>query len=258
LIMASGSWAFYRLERANRLLHERTESLLEANQELALVSKTSAVGALSVHLLHEMKSQLFGLQSLLSGDAKDVNWRIAAETIMRLQHVVNQLVETIRNNQGAAQYEISLNEIAVLISAEAEPLAQAAGVKFSTVIRSSGTLSSRVANVVMIILMHLIQNAIQATSRHKSVTATLSAEENEVICEVQDEGAGISPPLQKRLFRPVFSSKEGGSGIGLALCKQLAHHLEAELVLSETGRGGSTFKLRIPHHAKEVKTTLAC
>ena len=52
--------------------------------------------------------------------------------------------------------------------------------------------------------------------------------------------------LQAKLFTPCRSSKVGGHGIGLAICKQLANHLEAVLELKSTSARGSVFTLRLP------------
>jgi signal transduction histidine kinase len=259
LMVPSLGWVFYRLQRANRLLRERSENLLQANQELALVTRTSAVGIVSAHLLHEMKSQLFGLRNLLlAGSEGSMDWRIAADATKRLQNLVGQMVEIIRNDEGTSlHYEISLDDLAVMISAQAEPLAKAAGVRFTVDIQKSGTVSNRMANLLLIILMNLIDNAIQASAKHRLVKLILTSEKGRTLCFVKDEGVGVPPDVQKSLFRPVVSRKEGGSGIGLALSKQLANHLDGELELKETGRNGTTFMLSVPESLEEVKTETA-
>src|SRR5262249_1552108 len=144
--------------------------------------------------------------------------QIAIETVERMQKLVNQMVEIIRNEQGTAlHYEVSLQELGDLVKGRAQPLANGAEVNFSVEIRSPGTLSSRVANLVIIILMNLIENAIQATPKRRSVRVTLATEDGKIVCQVRDEGFGFSAELQRLLFKPVLSTKEGGSGIGLAL-----------------------------------------
>lgn len=264
LILGSLSWAFYRLQRANRLLRERSESLLEANQQLALVTRTSAVGLVSAHLLHEMKSQLFGLHTLITaGSEGAMDWKTASEATTRLQSLVTQMIDVIRNDPGSAlDYEISLEEFAILVSAEAEPMARIAGVHFEVEVEKPGTIPNHVANLLSIILLTLIENAIQATPRRKTVTLILTSESGSVHCFVQDEGPGIPIEIRKSLFKPVISRKEGGSGVGLALSKQLASHLNATLELKKTGPNGTVFSISLPAaHARSLTepagTTLA-
>lgn len=248
-------WAFGRLQRAQAQLARRSRSLLEANRELALASKTSAVGALAAHLLHELKSQIFGIQALLAGrrtseaDKAEPAWRTAADSAQRMQSLIAQLLGVIRNEQGAANsYEVSLNELADLVTTQVMPLARACDVNFSAEVKSPGTVSSRAANLVGIILGHLAQNAIQATPRKKSVRLTLLGEPHGVRCEVRDEGRGFPEEVRPLLFKPCLSTKEGGSGLGLALCKQLAGHLDAELELEASTAHGCVFALTLPEN----------
>lgn len=246
-------WAFGRLQRAQEQLARRSRSLLEANRELALASKTSAVGALAAHLLHELKSQLFGVQALLAGrraseaDKSEPAWRTAAESAQRMQALIAQLLGVIRNEQGAANgYEVSLAELAGIVTTQAQPLAYACEVTFTAEVKSPGTVSSRAANLVGIILGHLVQNAIQATPRRKAVRLTLHGGPHGVRFEVRDEGNGFPDEMRPLLFKPCLSSKEGGSGLGLALCKQLAAHLDAELELVQSTPQGCVFALTLP------------
>jgi signal transduction histidine kinase len=253
-------WAFGRLQRAQAQLARRSRSLLEANRELALASKTSAVGALSGHLLHELKSQLFGIQALLAGrrtseaDKAEPAWRTAADSAQRMQSLIAQLLGVMRNEQGAANsYEVSLSELADIVTTQVMPLARACDVDFTAEVKSPGTVSSRAANLVGIILGHLAQNAIQATPRKKSVRLTLLGEPHGVRCEVRDEGRGFPEELRSLLFKPCLSTKDGGSGLGLALCKQLAGHLDAELELESSTAHGCVFSLTLPENlASEI------
>ncbi len=248
-------WAFGRLQRAQAQLARRSRSLLEANRELALASKTSAVGALSAHLLHELKSQLFGIQALLAGrrtsdaDKAEPAWRTAADSTQRMQALIAQLLGVMRNEQGVANhYEVSLNELAGIVTTQVMPLARVCDVNFTAEVKSPGTVSSRAANLVGIILGHLAQNAIQATPRKKSVRLTLLGEPHGVRCEVRDEGRGFPEELRPLLFKPCLSTKDGGSGLGLALCKQLAGHLDAALELEQSTPHGCVFSLTLPEN----------
>ena len=247
LIVVALRWAFGRLQRTQAQLARRSRSLLEANRELALVSKTSAVGALSGHLLHELKSQLFGIQALLAGhrtseaDKAAPVWRTAADSAQRMQTLITQLLGVMRNEQGAANhYEVFTTQVS--------PLARVCDVNFTAVVQSPGTVSSRAANLVGIILGHLAQNAIQATPRKKSVRLTLLGEPHGVRCEMRDEGHGFPAEVRPLLFKPCLSTKEGGSGLGLALCKQLAGHLDAELELEASTAHGCVFSLTLPEN----------
>ena len=143
------------------------------------------------------------------------------------------------------------SELEELVRRRAQPLARERGVGFTAAVRAEGALANRVANLVALILINLCENAVQATPRGGTVTLTLGRDGCKLRCEVRDEGGGF--PADTPLFMPCRSLKEGGTGIGLALCKQLANHLGAELELAASTAAGCLFTLKLPETAGERK-----
>ena len=245
--------AFRRIQRGTRLLTDRTESLLRANQELALAAKTSAVGAVTAHLIHGLKNPLSGLQSFVNSGLEghsavtgDADWEEAAATTRRMQALIGQVVRVLEEQQAVGDYEISLGEVAELISARLQPAARAAGVEIAIHLGVEAVLSNRDANLTILILENLLQNALQATPAAKTVRLSLARAGDQACFEVQDEGTGIPPELQGHLFAPCRSTKPGGGGIGLAISKQLANHLGATLELVSNTPRGCVFRLLLP------------
>ena len=97
-------------------------------------------------------------------------------------------------------------------------------------------------------LVNLVRNATEAVSSKGGGTVTLRTRKagDRVVIEVEDTGIGIAPDVLPRLFDTFFSTKEGGSGLGLALTQQIVKDHGGELsVESQVGRG-TTFTLSIP------------
>lgn len=237
LVTALG-WAFHRLQRANRLLSERTARLLQANHELALAARTSAVGALSAHLIHGLKNPLAGLQSFVfhrDGSARkmsDEDWSAAEASARRMQALINEIVRVLKEETGVTRYEITLAELVELIVHRTAPRASERGVRLATNIgRENVVLANREANLVLLILENLTHNAIEATPPGKSVRVAATGQTGRIVFEVQDEGPGLPAAVRGALFSPCRSSKPDGNGLGLAISKQLAIHLGAELEL---------------------------
>jgi signal transduction histidine kinase len=244
------TWSFRRLQRLTRLLMERTDRLLRTNEELALTAKTSAVGAITAHLVHGLSSPLAGLEELVTGRGREKmeesEWQDAASTTRQLQATIAEIVRMLGEEHAIDRYEISLAELVGLVNVRVGADAEAAGVKYETGIETEGTLPNREANLALLILENLVKNAIHATPRGRAVRLAIVPEGNAVGFEVRDEGPGVTSEFQTKLFTPCRSSKIGGHGIGLAICKQLANHLEAGLVLKSTSAKGSVFVLSLP------------
>lgn len=71
-------------------------------------------------------------------------------------------------------------------------------------------------------LVNLVENAVQAVGDAGHVRVEVRAEDSHVVIDVIDSGPGIEPALRSRLFEPFFSTKTGGSGLGLALSREIA------------------------------------
>ncbi len=96
------------------------------------------------------------------------------------------------------------------------------------------------------VLLNLTRNALQATGEGGSVRLRCAAANGRVTVEVQDTGSGIEQPDLERIFTPFFTTREKGSGLGLALAKKIVDENGGELsVTSESGQG-SAFTVALP------------
>jgi len=250
ILVATLGWAFRRLHRAHELLTARTDQLLQANQELSLAARTSALGAVSAHLIHGLKNPLAGLQNFVANRGADQQtgeeWEQAVASTRRMQSMINEVVNVLREEESGVQYEVTLVELAEMVAARIQPLARETGAAFTIHRGTEAVLSNRVANLVALILVNLVQNALQSTAAGKSVSLHFVETEDCLVCEVRDEGPGLPDELKQNLFVPCRSTRKGGSGIGLAISKQLANHLGAGLELKSSTSDGCVFALTLP------------
>jgi signal transduction histidine kinase len=166
-----------------------------------------------------------------------------------MENLINRVVRVLQEQHASTDYEISLAELAELLAGKIQPAARVAGVGFETVVTTASMLSNHEADLVLLILENLAQNAVEASPPGKTVRLAVFAEGRHTVMEVQDEGLGLPPGGEARLFIPCDSSKQGGSGIGLAISRQLAAHLGAELQLKCSSPQGCTFRLALPRPA---------
>jgi signal transduction histidine kinase len=262
ILTAAFSWALRRLRRAHCLAAERTANLVRANQELALAAKTSALGAVTAHLIHGLKNPLAGLQNFVSArgtapvSSEAADWEQAVASTQRMQAMIHQIIGVLREEHAAAgAYEVSLTELENIVRGRVQPLAREREVNFATAVQTKAGLPNRVANLVALILINLAENAVQATPAGRTARLTMDRDGTRITFEVRDEGAGF--PADTPLFMPCRSAREGGTGIGLALCKQLANHLGAELELARSTAEGCVFVLSLPVGINQTKPATA-
>jgi signal transduction histidine kinase len=96
------------------------------------------------------------------------------------------------------------------------------------------------------VLINLVQNALQACAGRPAPQLTLEARlgrGGRLRLTVADNGPGVPPGLESQIFTPFFSTREGGSGVGLAVVRQLVHGLGGTVRHARRPGGGACFVL---------------
>ena len=105
------------------------------------------------------------------------------------------------------------------------------------------------------VLNNLIGNAVKYSPRGGSVEVTVSVMDDAIVVAVADEGPGIAPAEQDKLFRPFTrlsvrpADEEKGTGLGLAICRRIIEGHGGELSFESTPGTGSTFRFTLPFDA---------
>jgi signal transduction histidine kinase len=243
---------FQRLQLKHRQLAGRTRDLLRANEELARAARTSAIGSVAAHLIHGLKNPLSGLHQFVRGQTSspaagdDPAWHDAVASTRRMQEMVAEVVRVLREEEQGDAYELSLAELGSVVRQRLEPHLRELGVSLSLATSGDGALDNRQANLVTLILTNLLQNAVHATPRGGMVTLEMKGRQGRVQFRVSDQGGGLPEAIRRDLFAPCRSTRDGGTGIGLAISRQLAGHLGAELQLESSSPTGTVFVLELP------------
>lgn len=96
-------------------------------------------------------------------------------------------------------------------------------------------------------LVHLVQNAIEASPQHEPVFLDLRLDATSAVLEVVDSGCGMSPEfVRTRLLKPFQSSKQGGFGIGAYEARELVRAMGGRLDVESREGIGTRFIIRLP------------
>jgi signal transduction histidine kinase len=92
-----------------------------------------------------------------------------------------------------------------------------------------------------------VRNALEAVSAGGRVSIELAGDDDHVRLSVRDDGPGIPAEVRPRIYEPFFSTKEGGTGLGMSIVHSLVS-LHGGSIELQTGSHGTRFDVAIPRH----------
>ncbi len=213
---------------------------------------------LAAHIAHELGTPLTNVGLLVASTRKLTDRPEILDKLDRIDAVRRQCVAIITDVMAIGRLrepEVERTDLTTVAHAallEAEPFRPREVVtEFEA---GSSPVSGEVDPLLLqLVLMDLLKNAYQATSRG-TVTLSLRQEGQELRLAVTDTGCGMSADVQKQIFAPFFTTKPKGQGTGLGLtfCKRVVEsHRGRILVWSKPGVG-STFTVILPKKASHA------
>jgi signal transduction histidine kinase len=97
------------------------------------------------------------------------------------------------------------------------------------------------------VLLNMLLNAIQAVAREGHIIVSLDRRDDYAAISIADNGPGIPPETLKNIFRPFFTTKGHGTGLGLSLARRIVEDHAGRIEVTSTPGQGTTFVVLLPY-----------
>jgi PAS domain S-box-containing protein len=234
------------------------ESVRRIENEIEISRRLSASGRLTRGVAHEVKNPINAivlhlqlLQNKLQQDDPETrrHMDIIGSEIHRLDRVVQILVDFTRPRDLRLE-EVDLRDILESVAELAAPDAARHGVRLVEEFPDKdGALIVRVdSDLMKQAILNLVLNGVQAMGEGGTLTLKACRDGEMILAEVLDQGCGIPPEAQEKIFELYFTTKgdKGGSGIGLAQTYQIMQWHYGSVEFDSIVGAGTTFRLRLP------------
>ena len=239
------------------------ESLEKIGSQLQVSERLAALGRVTAGVAHEVKNPLNSMRVWL--EVLKANLPPDAETqqaskmldseIDRLDRVVKTFLEFSRPVELERE-EVSLPELLESVLAAAQPSITRAGVQLSKEIPTSFPPMELDRRLIEQAVLNLVLNASQSMTAGGRLTVALRRLSDTAEISIADTGPGITPENRAKIFQLFFTTRKGGTGIGLANAFRFVQLHNGSIEFdTEVGRG-TTFRIELPlHHVTPVSAS---
>jgi PAS domain S-box-containing protein len=231
-----------------------SSSRAKLEDQLDVAAKLAAIGRLTSGVAHEVKNPLNAmilaleiLKTKLRGDNTLIQPQldILTEEIRRLDRVVKTFLDFTRPVE-LRPTSLDLASLVTEVFNLAEPQARRNNVRLA--LSSNGKLPAvRVDRDLMKqALLNLILNGCQAMPNGGELRVTPRASAQHVTLEIADRGVGIPPEVRDKIFSLYFTTKTGGTGVGLAMTSRIIQLHNGSIDFSSEINRGTIFRVTLP------------
>ena len=230
------------------------ESVQRIEDEIETSRRLSASGRLTRGVAHEVKNPINAIVlhlQLLQDKLRQVDpdtrrhMDIIGSEIHRLDRVVQILVDFTRPRDLHLE-ELDLRRLLEEVTQLAAPDAAQHGVTVSCNLPPEPLQVKVDEDLTKQAILNIVLNGVQAMPEGGALTISAQRENEMVITAISDEGGGIPPELQEKIFELYFTTKKEGSGIGLAQTYQILQWHYGSVDFESIDGQGTTFRLRLP------------
>ncbi len=230
------------------------ESVRRIEDEIEMSRRLSATGRITKGVAHEVKNPINAIVlhlQLLQGKLRQVDpdtrrhMDIIGNEIHRLDRVVEILVDFTRPRDLHLE-ETDLRRLLEDSVQLAGPDAARHGVIISCELPSEPMTVKVDTDFIKQAVLNVVLNGVQAMPDGGKLMVSARRDEDMVVTEIRDQGAGIPPDAQDKIFELYFTTKKEGTGIGLAQTYQILQWHYGSVDFESVEGKGTTFRLRLP------------
>jgi signal transduction histidine kinase len=230
-------------------------AVYDLEEQLRLKDTLARLGELTAGLAHEFRNGLatiHGYARLIDPASLDAKQRPCVEGIRQETDALGRIVTNFLNFARPAQLAVAPVDLRALVDSVADeirPEAQARGGQ----VQVGGEFPRIDGDEVLLrqAVSNLARNALEAcvqagTAPEVQIHGRMDAEHRSVRVAVSDNGPGIDPAVRDRIFRPFFTTKRDGTGLGLALVQKIVVTHNGRVAVHAAPGGGALLEIVLP------------
>ncbi len=261
LVIAAITLFFHRVQRLYRRmeedhhhLEETSHEILALNREMEALVMERTMAEMALGMAHGIRNPLhiiggFSHRLLRKTDPDDPTrtWLSAiAEEARHIEQMVTRFESLAQRKESFFNQE-DLNHIVENTLELLRPELKAKSISLITEFHPQPLMGRFNSHLLKVALSHLVRNAIEATRPHGKIMVRTLVEKDNAVLTIQETGRGMPPEVVENVFVPFYTTKVGGTGLGMVFVRQIVDEHRGAIALDSAVGRGTTVTIRLPH-----------
>lgn len=199
--------------------------VINKTNKLMQAERLSAIGEISARLAHDLRNPLTvikGTVEIVKAKSKSVDTGFSEKQIEMMERAVSRManqIDDVLDFVKTQTLHTTRNSILETISLSVAKIKKSAELSINIV--GDNLQSVYDADKLEVVFDNIIMNAVEANNERGEVSIRIKDNNNEILIEIEDSGSGVPQELMTKIFEPLFTTKQRGTGLGLASCKRI-------------------------------------
>lgn len=240
---------------------EAEQARRRQQEALEYLARYNAMGEMATAIAHELSQPLAAIGNYLEGaqrrlqnpapDHEQIAWglRNAGRQVDHASTIITSVREyVVKLEQAEAMVDLNdiLAEIRYFIELKADEASVAVTLETAATPLLVSVERVLIGQVILNFAFNAIEEMLDFPVERRRISIHSEQRGNRAVLAVRDQGRGIDAELHQRLFDGFFTSKVGGNGIGLALCKNIIARHRGDIWAEPAAAGGTVFCFALP------------
>jgi signal transduction histidine kinase len=241
--------------KLNKTLQTRTIKLEEMSDDLIKAERFSAIGELASKISHDIRNPLSVIKvasDMISMKTKEIEGVEIEENVLMINRAISRIVHQIDDVLGflrTKEKELENNSLENIVNDSLKGMEIPAQIIIKKDLKQIKFVSDYFQ--IQTMLTNIILNAVQSLGDKGEIVISAKKISNDTIIKISDSGKGVPEEDIVNIFKPLFTTKQRGTGLGLSSCQTIIKSHNGIITYSNNP---STFKIVIPElGGKNVK-----
>lgn len=223
----------------------------ETEQLRLQTEKLNLAGEIAAGVAHEIRNPLTVIVGFIQFMERGENppdayyYKLIHDEIERINMIINEFL-ILSKPHAREMKHFNINELLQKIATLYEPNMKTNSIKFEVNLAQNELFVKGDSNQLIQVFINILKNALEASRVDDIISMTTSLEKDQVVVTIKDTGMGMSTEVVDQIFKPFYTTKAQGTGLGMMITQKIVQEHEGSIDIKSDFGYGTTISIKFP------------